>query len=766
MVENYIKRFAKLRTDTSPTRWSAVTRHRAPHKPLLLLAVMDLFAQGSVTTNLIELTADLGELFTLYWARVMPPDRRGNLALPFFHLKSDGFWHLVPRSGKEAFLAATRQIRSVNQLRATVLGAQLDDELCELLCAEESRNLLRAMLIETYFASEVQPALVEQGNINAEAFRYSQTLLEQARKRQVKEGLADGEGYRSAARDQRQGLRPSKRRSSWRSNMGYKVWGVRYPHMVFDIIGHALEHGMVDFGDTRIILTPVKNKTYAEGYLNMCLLTGLLRALTGDWRPKRGKFTPTYRGRYFYRAAQKNRDAAVRELLGSIPCYRFHAELLLAELIMTTTLRSAPQAGNIIAHVSQVLPWFMGDRLLWIQQSVNWVDSSSYNARDLWTLRRKIHKLNTLGRFIQYSAYPRWDEYLGFTKPTDLTQVENLCRFLAEQRQRHLYVGRQFLSRQALAVLLLLMLAEGEGLSVDASRWPKAIEELLHLGVDIRRRDDRAYLLSAVKVILPAPSGVEELSLANLDDDNPLGVFNHLVAVAKQSLAASPTRAVLSLDLKVLRQRVKETMGRHNLFVPTELSDADDVTTPSNAEIWRVRPLWHQVEADFHKEVCKLCQPQSTAVPSADVLLTRNQLTALRDADLEAIVTRNPHLYVLLMLLIDQPQSHTSPTLKENVWHSRGIELFPALDALLRTLGYTVWSEGYEYEPETRIEMARQLVGILVELRVAAVQFGRLELTESFKHALQMDYAYLANQTRYIRRRLRQPVQNLVVPAG
>jgi hypothetical protein len=237
-------------------------------------------------------------------------------------------------------------------------------------------------------------------------------------------------------------------------------------------------------------------------------------------------------------------------------------------------------------------------------------------------------------------------------------------------------------------------------------------------------------------------------------------VFNHLIAVAEQTLAADPTRAVLSIDLKVMRQRLKEALGRHTLFVPTELSDADDVITPSEVEIWRARPLWHQVEADFHEEVCKLCQPQSTSIPSADLLLTWNQLIAPPRADLGAAVTHNPHLYVLLMLLIDQPQSHISPTLKENVWRYQDPELLPALDALLQALGYTVWSERYEHEPERRIEMARKLVGVLMEAGVGAVQFGRLELAEDFKRELQMDYAYLANQTKYVRQRLRQAVRD------
>jgi putative restriction endonuclease len=201
-MDNYIKRFAILRTDTSAARWSAITRHRAPHKPLLLLAVMDQFSEGSITVNLIKLTPDLGELFTLYWARVMPPDQRGNLALPFFHLKSDGFWHLMAKPGNEAFLATARQIRSIIQLRDTVLGVRLDEELYQLLCSDKSRDLLRTVLIETYFAAEAQHALVEQGAINLESFRYSQKLLEQARTQQMREDITDEDTYRSAARDQ------------------------------------------------------------------------------------------------------------------------------------------------------------------------------------------------------------------------------------------------------------------------------------------------------------------------------------------------------------------------------------------------------------------------------------------------------------------------------------------------------------------------------------------------------------------------------------
>lgn len=198
---HYVQRFAHLRTDASRLRWPATTRHRAPHKPLLLLAVLDLFAQGSVQANLIEPTAELGELFTLYWARVMPPDQRGNLALPFFHLKSDNFWCLISQPGKEEILDAIHQIRSLSQLREVALGARLDNELYTLLCNEESRNVLRSVLVETYFAAEVQPSLLEQGIINLEAFRYSQELLAQTLSKDLRQTSAMEE-YKPEVRNQ------------------------------------------------------------------------------------------------------------------------------------------------------------------------------------------------------------------------------------------------------------------------------------------------------------------------------------------------------------------------------------------------------------------------------------------------------------------------------------------------------------------------------------------------------------------------------------
>jgi putative restriction endonuclease len=196
-IDAYINKFARLGVNKNRTTWTAVTTHRAPHKPLLLLAVLDLFEQGSLPANLIELTPELGELFTLYWHKVRPPSQRGILTYPFYYLQSDGFWHLQPRPGQEAALDAFRPNAGLTKLQALTFGASLDGELYALLGDAEARRRLRVTLIASYFAPGLHAILLEQGALNAAAYRYSEELLEQAKAdKRVKEGDEGEKPYR------------------------------------------------------------------------------------------------------------------------------------------------------------------------------------------------------------------------------------------------------------------------------------------------------------------------------------------------------------------------------------------------------------------------------------------------------------------------------------------------------------------------------------------------------------------------------------------
>lgn len=203
MTTDYISHFAKLRTDTSSARWPAATCHRAPYKPFLLLAVMDLIAQGEIQTNFIEFSANLLDIFDLYWNGIMGHEKSSNPVLPFFHMHREGFWHLVPVPGKEQVLSAIPQISSIGLLRQLVLGATLDDALIETLSNMKTRDDLRCVLIETYFAPEVRPKIVELGQISAEAFQYSLKLQRRSKTRfriKLKELPKGQEHYQAVSR--------------------------------------------------------------------------------------------------------------------------------------------------------------------------------------------------------------------------------------------------------------------------------------------------------------------------------------------------------------------------------------------------------------------------------------------------------------------------------------------------------------------------------------------------------------------------------------
>ena len=82
-LETYIKKFSELRTDKSRNRYPALTNHRAPQKPLLLLAVMDLIAQGQITTNFTETSFELVETWNDCYHSSMPPGSKPSMAYPF-----------------------------------------------------------------------------------------------------------------------------------------------------------------------------------------------------------------------------------------------------------------------------------------------------------------------------------------------------------------------------------------------------------------------------------------------------------------------------------------------------------------------------------------------------------------------------------------------------------------------------------------------------------------------------------------------------------
>jgi len=141
-MENYITHFKKLRTLKQKGRPS-------PHKPILLMSVLDLIESGEMVTNKILLTDSLNAKFTSNWSKFIDDDRCNNRNLiktPFERMNSEPFWTSIP-GGKEAIM---------------------DSNLFDLLQDEENINRVRSVLIGNYLSYYMPqtPHKVEFGELD------------------------------------------------------------------------------------------------------------------------------------------------------------------------------------------------------------------------------------------------------------------------------------------------------------------------------------------------------------------------------------------------------------------------------------------------------------------------------------------------------------------------------------------------------------------------------------------------------------------------
>lgn len=140
-------------TQLSSLKTAKKAGERAPHKPILLLSVIDLVERGVITDNHIELGEALVNIFERNWARYV-----GNSVLfqpkvgtPFWHLHNEPFWTLISHSGTEVTEKSVSGAKySIGSIRKHIAYAQIDQELFELMQSEDARAKLRVLLISTY----------------------------------------------------------------------------------------------------------------------------------------------------------------------------------------------------------------------------------------------------------------------------------------------------------------------------------------------------------------------------------------------------------------------------------------------------------------------------------------------------------------------------------------------------------------------------------------------------------------------------------------
>jgi putative restriction endonuclease len=139
--QRWLAKLRALRVDRS-------TGDPAPHKPLLILAILDLAEEGRLPHGILPLTAELSFRFATYWTIVAERrPQRADIRLPFHHLSGDGFWSPLNRTGEPS------EHRSQTQMVDLVTG------FVDLANDPAARDRVRRLLIATYFTPHERIAL-------------------------------------------------------------------------------------------------------------------------------------------------------------------------------------------------------------------------------------------------------------------------------------------------------------------------------------------------------------------------------------------------------------------------------------------------------------------------------------------------------------------------------------------------------------------------------------------------------------------------------
>ncbi len=144
-LQTYVHAFTRLKR--GGTKYGL-----APHKPVLLLTLMELVEKGIVTDNRFEADAELVGRFLENWQLLVTTPNHADFTQPFYYLQSDRvgqepFWRLVPKPG----FTINAHIKSVNTLAAVLDHGELRADLFAFMQEPVSRAVLQSAALEAYF---------------------------------------------------------------------------------------------------------------------------------------------------------------------------------------------------------------------------------------------------------------------------------------------------------------------------------------------------------------------------------------------------------------------------------------------------------------------------------------------------------------------------------------------------------------------------------------------------------------------------------------
>lgn len=124
----------------------------APHKPVLLITLVELVRKGIVLNNRFEVSADLVGIFQENWQLLVQTPHKADFTQPFYYLQSDkvegqSFWTLHTKLG----CPINAPIKSVNTLAEVLDYGALAEDLFILLTDPVNSQIILNTLLEHYF---------------------------------------------------------------------------------------------------------------------------------------------------------------------------------------------------------------------------------------------------------------------------------------------------------------------------------------------------------------------------------------------------------------------------------------------------------------------------------------------------------------------------------------------------------------------------------------------------------------------------------------
>jgi putative restriction endonuclease len=128
---------------------TGASRHERPHKPVMLLAALDLIAQGQAKPDRIYWSPDLRQRFRDYFEKVRTGNDHPAPELPFLHLRGDGFW--LPRELKHDQELDLDHTPTATDAEGNNIFASLTAGFERLVNDPEKRGQVRDALVARYF---------------------------------------------------------------------------------------------------------------------------------------------------------------------------------------------------------------------------------------------------------------------------------------------------------------------------------------------------------------------------------------------------------------------------------------------------------------------------------------------------------------------------------------------------------------------------------------------------------------------------------------